>query len=104
MVNLIEYSDFANNLEKKVKITGKVAEAIWQHMTTIVNTHNNMEYFDLKDNQQIVVYSKDSISRNGRVELTGKIIKVEGKSKNPGSKIHDDFYEFQMIVDSWKRI
>ncbi len=104
MVSFIEYSDFANNLGKKVKITGKVAEAIWQHMTTIVNTHNNMEYFDLEDNQQIVIYSKDSIARNERVELTGKIIKVEGKSNNPASKIHDDFYEFLIIVDSWKRI
>ncbi|KKN49672.1 hypothetical protein LCGC14_0640410 [marine sediment metagenome] len=104
MVNFIEYSDFNNNLGKRVKIKGKIAENIWQHMTTIVNSHMNMEYFDLDDDPQIVIYSKGPISCKGTIELTGKVIKLEGKSKNPKYKINDEFYEFQMIVDSWKCI
>lgn len=63
-----------------------------------------MDYFDLDGNYQIVVYSKEPISRKGKIELTGEVIKVEGKSKDPRSKIHDDFSEYQLIVDSWKRV
>ena len=104
MVNEVKWQDFENNVGKIVKIKGKVAEEIWQHMTTIVNSHNNMEYFDLDGNYQIVVYSKEPLSRKGKIELTGEVIKVEGKSKDPRSKIHDDFSEYQLIVDSWKRV
>lgn len=104
MVNEVKYQDFAYNIGKVVKIRGKVAKEIWQHMTTIINSHDNMEYFDMDENYQIVVYSKDLISRRGTVELTGEVIKIEGKHKNPKSKIHDDFYEFQLIVDSWKEV
>ena len=104
MVNEVKWIDFENNVGKIVKIKGRVAEEIWQHMTTIVNSHNNMEYFDLDGNYQIVVYSREPISRKGKIELTGEVIKVEGKSKDPRSKIHDDFSEYQLIVDSWKRV
>ena len=104
MVNEVKWQDFENNVGKIVKIKGRVAEEIWQHMTTIVNSHNNMEYFDLDGNYQIVVYSKEPLSKNEMIELTGKVIKVEGKSKDPRSKIHDDFSEYQLIVESWKSI
>jgi len=104
MVNEVKWQDFENKVGKIVKIKGRVAEEIWQHMTTIVNSHNNMEYFDLDGNYQIVVYSREPISRKGKIELTGEVIKVEGKSKDPRSKIHDDFSEYQLIVDSWKRV
>ncbi len=104
MVNEVKWQDFENNVGKIVKIKGRVAVEIWQHMTTIVNSHNNMDYFDLDGNYQIVVYSKEPLSRKGKIELTGEVIKVEGKSKDPRSKIHDDFSEYQLIVESWKSI
>jgi len=104
MVNEVNWQDFENKVGKIVKIKGRVAEEIWQHMTTIVDSHNNMEYFDLEGNYQIVVYSKEPLSREGKIELTGEVIKISGKSKDPRSKIHDDFSEYQLIVDSWKYV
>ena len=104
MANFIEYSDFQNNLGKTVKIKGKVAENIWQHITTIINSHDNMEYFDLDENYQIVVYSKKPITCIGLVELTGEVIKVEHKPKHPKSKIDNYYFEFQIVVDSWRCI
>ena len=104
MINEVKWQDFENNVGKIVKIKGRVAVEIWQHMTTIVNSHDNMDYFNLDDNYQIVVYSKEPLSKKGKLELTGEVIKVSGKSKNPRSKIHDDFNEFQLIVDSWKTV
>ena len=32
MVNEVKYEDFENNIGKIVKIKGKVATAIWQHL------------------------------------------------------------------------
>lgn len=102
MITITKYSDFQNNLGKIVKIIGKIAKEIWQHLTTLVDSHPFMNYFDLDDGYQIVIYTKDSLSCSEKIEIVGKLIKVEGKRKNPRSKIHDEYFEYQLLVDSWK--
>jgi len=102
MVTITNYSDFKNNLGKQVKIIGKIAKQIWQHLTTLLDSHPYMNYFDLDDGYQIVIYTKDSISCKENIEIVGKLIKVGGKRKNPRSKINDEYFEYQLIVDSWK--
>jgi len=97
-------SDFKSNLGKEVKIIGKIAEEIWQHLTTFIESHPYMNYFDLDDGHQIVIYTKDEISCKEKLETTGKLIKVESKHKNPRSKITDKYFEYQLLVDSWKCI
>jgi len=104
-MNIIsKYSDFKSNLGKEVKIIGKIAEEIWQHITTFVESHPYMNYFDLDDGHQIVIYTKDDVSCEEKLETTGKLIKVESKHKNPRSKITDKYFEYQLLVDSWKCI
>ncbi len=104
-MNIISrYSDFKSNLGKEVKIIGKIAEEIWQHLTTFIESHPYMNYFDLDDGHQIVIYTKDEISCKEKLETTGKLIKVESKHKNPRSKITDKYFEYQLLVDSWKCI
>ncbi|MFX1479665.1 MAG: hypothetical protein ACFFCI_16200 [Promethearchaeota archaeon] len=61
-----------------------------------------MNYFDLSDGYQIVIYSKDSISCKENIKIIGKLIKVEGKRKNPRSKVNDKYFEYQILVDSWE--
>ncbi|UCD00589.1 MAG: hypothetical protein JSV23_06780 [Promethearchaeota archaeon] len=102
MITITNYSDFKNNLGKKVKIVGKIAKEIWQHLTTLLDSHPYMNYFDLPDGYQIVIYTKDSISCKENIEIVGKLIKVEGKRKNPRSKIYDEYFEYQLVVDKWK--
>ncbi len=102
MINIAKYSDFEGNVGEKIKIIGKIAKEIWQHLTTLVDSHPFMNYFDLDDGYQIVIYTKDSLSCDEKIEVVGKLIKVEGKRKNPRSKIHDEYFEYQLIVDSWK--
>ncbi len=104
MNTISKYSDLENNLEKKVSITGEIAKAIWQHLTTYVDSHPFMHYFDLSDGHQIVIYTKDSISCKEKIKVTGKLIKVESQHKNPRSKISDKFSEYQLLTDSWKCI
>ncbi len=102
MNTISNYSDLEDNLEQKVVIVGEIAEAIWQHLTTYVDSHPFMNYFDLNDGHQIVIYTKNSISCKEKIEVIGKLIKVESQHKNPRSKISDKFSEFQLITDSWK--
>ena len=102
MVIITKYSDFKSNLGKNVKLIGEIAKEIWQHLTTLIDSHPYMNYFDLDDGYQIVIYTKDSISCNDKIEIIGKLIKVEGKRKNPRSKITDKYFEYQLLVDSWK--
>jgi len=102
MKTISKYSDFEGNVGEIVKIIGKIAKEIWQHLTTLVDSHPFMNYFDLDDGYQIVIYTKDSISCKENIEIVGKLIKVEGKRKNPRSKINDDYFEYQLLVDSWK--
>ena len=102
MNTIIKYSDFEGNVEHTVKIIGKLAKAIWQHLTQFVDSHPFLNYFDLEDEYQIVIYTKDSITSEGKMEIIGKLIKVESKRKNPRSKIHDEYFEYQILVDSWR--
>lgn len=102
MYAITNYFDLTNNIGKKVKIVGEMGKAIWQHLTTYIESHPFMNYFDLQDGHQIVIYTKEEISCKEKIELIGKIIKVESQHKNPRSKISDKFSEYQLITDSWK--
>ncbi len=102
MKTISSYSDFAGNVGEKVKIVGKISKVMWQHLATFVDSHPYMNYFDLDDGYQILIYTKDDITSEEKIEIIGKLIKVEGARKNPRSKIHDDYFEYQLLVDSWK--
>ena len=68
-----------------------------------VKEHSNMEYFDLDDDYQIVVYNKDKIECEGNLELIGELMKAKGVSKNPNTKIQDEIYfKCELIVETWK--
>lgn len=102
MAQITNYFDFESNIGKKVKIAGKLAKEIWQHITMFVESHPYMHYFDLDDGHQIVIYTKDDLTCNVKIETTGELIKAEAKHKNPRSKITDKYFEYQLIVDSWE--
>ncbi len=102
MINITKYADFKGNIGKTVKIAGKIAEEIWQHLTAFIDSHPYMNYFDLDDGYQIVIYTEESISCEEKIEINGKLIKTEGTRKNPRSKINDKYFEYQLLVDSWK--
>ena len=90
------------NVGNTITVQGKIAVAFWQHMTRYFDSHPNMIYFDLEDGYQILVYCKKNIVCKGKIEITGKVIKLESESKNPNVKIHDKFSEYHIIVDSWR--
>ena len=101
---LTKRSDLERNIGKKVKIQGKVSNVMWQHFTINTDEHPYMNYIDINETLQIIVYTKEEITCKTNIELIGEIIKVENKGNDPKSKIHDEFSEFHLIVDSWKCI
>jgi hypothetical protein len=101
MNKITKYADFESNIEKTVKIIGVIAKEIWQHFTILVDTHPYMNYFNLKDGYQIVIYTKEPISCEKKIEIIGTLIKAEYKRANPRSKIEDEYFEYQVLVDSW---
>jgi len=101
---LTKRSDLERNVGKKVKIQGKISNVMWQHFTMKTINHPYMNYIDLDETLQIVVYSKEEITCKTNVELIGELIKVGNKENDPRYKIHDEFFEYQLIVDSWKCI
>jgi len=102
MITINNYSDFIKNLGKQVKMIGKISKVMWQHLAIFVNSHPHMNYFDMDDGYQILIYTKENITCEEKIEIIGKLIKVEGERKNPRFKIHDDYIEYQLLVDSWK--
>ncbi|MFX1435654.1 MAG: hypothetical protein ACFFAA_00395 [Promethearchaeota archaeon] len=102
MIEISKYSDFEGNVGKNVSIIGKLSKVIWQHLTAFIDSHPYMNYFDLEDGYQIVIYSTDSILCEKQLEVNGKLIKTEGTRKNPRSKVNDEYFEYQLLVDSWK--
>jgi len=93
-----------SNVGETVIVEGIISNVIWQHMTTQINSHPHMNYFDLADGYQIIVYTKDQISCSGQIEITGKVTKLESDYNNPEVKISDKFAEYHIIADSWKCI
>ncbi|MHA1727924.1 MAG: hypothetical protein ACTSWY_04250 [Promethearchaeota archaeon] len=99
-------SDMRDNLEGNVgniiTVHGKISQVMWQHFTANIDSHPNMIYFDLEDGYQIIVYSRDEIVCNGRIQITGKVVELESDYNNPKTKIHDKFSEYHIVADSWK--
>ncbi|MFW9827436.1 MAG: hypothetical protein ACFFEY_07595 [Candidatus Thorarchaeota archaeon] len=101
MNEITKYADFEVNIGKTVKIIGTIAKEIWQHFTILVDTYPYMNYFNLEDDYQIVIYTKEPISCERRAEIIGKLIKAEYERPNPRSKINDKSFEYQVLVNSW---
>lgn len=95
-------NDFEKNLGEMIQINGTVSKVMWQHFTINIDTHPHVNYIDIDDMHQIIVYSKSQIKCKKNVEIVGELIKIENKSKDPRYKIHDEYYEYQLIANSWK--
>jgi hypothetical protein len=93
--------DLAAAVGKEVVLEGSVSRVPWQHMISS-RPGKSPEYFDLDEKGQIVVYSATPLPASGRLRLTGTVLKVEGGSKRPGTKIDDPkVVEYQLDVTSW---
>lgn len=86
---------------ERVTVVGKVSQMPWQHMID-VRPGKTAEYFDLPSGGQIVVYVAGTLPPGKKLELTGKVLVIEGTSKRPGSK--EVATERQLDVESWRAV
>jgi len=85
---------------RKILIEGILSDRPWQHLISISTTHPEVSYLDIDTERQTVVYTKDKINCKGILKIKGTVVKIQGKSKRPGS---DEMHtEFQIVVDTWE--
>ncbi len=92
----------SENIGNDISLIGSISNTPWQHLIEITETYGNIEYLDLEDGNQIVIYSKKLIKCERKVRITGKVIEVTGKSKRPGDTSEEVYTEYQIIVDDWE--
>jgi hypothetical protein len=88
-------------VNQNIIIEGKVSNIPWQHLIGYTKNYPYTCYFDF-DKSQTVIYSKTPIECRDRIKIRGKIIKISGKSKKPGSD--EDYSENHIIADDWECI
>ena len=94
--------DLKNKVGKKIHLIGKISTIMWQNFNVDIQDHPHINYVDLDDKHQIVIYTKEPVICKDTIELSGEVIKIDSKDNDPKSKIHDGFIEYQIIVDSWR--
>ena len=94
--------DFEENIGKEILLKGKLSNTPWQHMIDASLKHKNIYYLDLEGGDQIVFYSKTPIDCKNAIRLKGKVIRVVGKSKKPGSDV--TYVEYQIVAEEWECI
>lgn len=94
--------NFTESVGEKITLTGKISKIPWQHLIKFINDGDHINYFDLDNGEQIVIYSREPITCRGKMKINGEVILTKGSSKRP-QKIKDDTYqEYQLLVDSWE--
>lgn len=102
-IALASDADLSQYVDKKVSIEGSVSQAPWQHMMLHFPDKPVENYFDL-ETVQIIVYSEKELPLK-KLRIFGTVVKLEGDSKRPGTKIDDPKYvEFHIVADKWEII
>lgn len=103
--------NFAESVGEEITLSGNISKIPWQHLIQFISDRDNINYFDLENGEQIVIYSREPIviySREpitcrGKMKINGEVILTKGSSKRP-QKIDETYQEYQLLVDSWECI
>ena len=94
--------NFKENVGKTITIKGEITGIMWQHYAGSFEGYPYTNYVDLEENPQIIIYSKEPIEHKGKIEVTGEIVQVGHEATDENVKIQEEFWEYHMLVDSWK--
>ncbi len=93
-----KHTDLYKNVGRTITVNGEVSNVMWQHMIQFTKEYPHSIYLDF-DKGQTVVYSKEPIECKGKISVIGRVIKIEGGSKDPRRKEAVDEYHIQ--ADKW---
>ncbi|MCG3226653.1 MAG: hypothetical protein H7645_07025 [Candidatus Heimdallarchaeota archaeon] len=92
--------EFEKYLGKEITLKGRISETPWQHMIDTSHNFDHIYYLDLEGGDQIVFYSKEPVVCSSSIKIEGKVIRVVGESKRPGSDT--TFIEYQIVAEKWE--
>ena len=92
--------EFEKNIGKEITLKGRISDTHWQHLIDTSHDYEYIYYLDLDGGDQIVFYSNDAVLCLGEIKIQGKVIRVVGKSKRPGSDA--TYIEYQIIAEEWE--
>lgn len=86
---------------KKVKLAGTIAENPYQHLIQFDPEYPHINYINLENGDQIVVYSSKPLEQipNKMLKIKGTVIEVIGSSKRPNAPQLNDYKEYQIRID-----
>ncbi len=96
--------NFKDSVGKNITLTGIISKIPWQHLIQFFSNRANINYFDLENGEQIVIYSREPITCIGEMKITGEVIITKGSSKRPQKIQTETYEEYQLLVDAWECI
>lgn len=89
---------------EKISLDCSRSEVPWQHLVGFFKKYPNAEYIDCPEGPQIMGHFKElyEIEADKPLQITGKVVKVEGRPKRPRSKTDEKYVEYQILVDEWQ--
>jgi hypothetical protein len=96
--------NFKESVGKTITLTGNISKTPWQHLIQFFDDRTNINYFDLDNGEQIVIYSYEPITCIGKMKIKGEVIITEGGSKRPQKIQTEKYIEYQLLVDTWECI
>ena len=96
--------NFKESVGKSITLVGNISKIPWQHLVQFLNDRANINYFDLDNGEQIVIYSREPITCIEEMKITGEVIITKGGSKRPQQIQTETYEEYQLLVDTWECI
>ncbi len=94
--------NFTESVGEKITLIGKISKIPWLYLIQFFSDRDHINYLDLENGEQIVIYSREPITCRGKMKINGEVILTKGSSKRP-QKIEDETYqEYQLLVDLWE--
>ena len=103
MTSFTSYEKLKQTVGKEIAIKGEISTTPWQHTIASLKEHPFIEYFDLEDGFQTVLYSKDDLPKGTFLKIRGTVIEVKGRSKRPTDE-QDEFREYHIVVKEFQKI
>ena len=98
------YEKLKQAKNKEITIKGIISTIPWQHTIGSIKEFSYIEYFDLEDSFQTVIYSKSELPKGKLLEIKGTVTEIKGRSKRPKDEQNENYREYHIIVREFKEV